>query len=163
MPRPQTATAGVCRYCGFALVESLLCLGLLAFALAVLVGAQVQTLRLSQTGWLDTQAEWLLNDMLERLRANPAGGDYTLRFGEAVPALPVDCEQLSCSSQQLANYDLRQWRARIDDGRVLPGAEGQILPAGDADWEISLRFHWRGAGSPAADTATRTVTVRTSP
>ncbi len=163
MPRPQTAAAGVCRYCGFALVESLLCLGLLAFALVSLVGAQVEALRLGQTAWLDTQAQWLLNDMLERLHANPAGGDYTLRFGEAVPASGVDCEQLSCSSQQLAAYDLRQWRARVDDRRVLPGAEGQIMRAGDADWEVSLRYHWRGAGPSAAGTATRTLTARTRP
>jgi len=163
MPRPQSAPAGVCQHHGFALVESLLCLGLLAFALAGLVGAQVEALRLGQTAWLDTQAQWLLNDMLERLHANPAGGDYTLRFGEAVPALPVDCEQLSCSSQQLAIYDLRQWRARVDDGRVLPGAEGQILRTGSAEWEVSLRFHWRGAGWSAEDTVTRTLTVRTRP
>lgn len=117
-------------------------------ATGVLTVLSMQTLALSRT-LANThllQAEWLLNDMLERMKANPAGFASSLS-DQPTGQLTPQCETVSgCSPVQLAAHDLAYWYQRVET--LLPGGGADVVPATldgfpDSTPAYQLRVHWQ--------------------
>lgn len=126
---------------GFSLLEVLIALLVLAIGLLGLAALQNVGLRLNSQSYERTQATILIDDMIDRMRANSAGvtaGDYNA----LVPALTntpptaTNCETTACATTSaVASYDANRWIAAIagtaTQRAALAGGMGRITPAGN--------------------------------
>lgn len=116
------------KQCGFTLLEVLIALLILSIGLLGLASLQTNGLRSNQMASMRTNATQLAYDIADRMRANPGGvdaQDYVIATGDADPTIPggENCESTTCTSAQMATYDLAQWRGAI---RALPGGTSSI-------------------------------------
>ena len=88
----------------------------------------------------------LAYDLMERIRANPAGlaaGAYA--GGDGAPASP-DCVAGPCAPQQMAAFDLSAWRCALGLGEANAGCnalmngQGAVAVNGDA---AAITIRWR--------------------
>ena len=121
---------------GFSLIEVMVTLAIVSVAALGMARLQTVTLRSNNSALLESQAATLAQDLIERVRANPAG-DYTTTYDSAVADGAVRCEGLeaNCDADAMAQFDLLQWKCSlgaiaIDDACALRGVAGQ-LPNGD--------------------------------
>ena len=85
-----------------------------------------------------SKAVMLANDLVERIRINPAGlatytaGGLTTPFGGGTLSAPAtDCAAVSCTPAQLAAYDLWLWERGIDGATVTAtGSDSVVRNAG---------------------------------
>lgn len=106
---------------GFSMLEILITLVIVAIALLGTAGLQVYAMRVNKGGQFRTQAIFLASDMAERMEANRAEavlGTYAVAATSAVGAAAVLCDAATCSSAQLAAWDINQWGTAISN--VLP-------------------------------------------
>jgi type IV pilus assembly protein PilV len=100
---------------GATLIESLVSLVILAIAVIGMLGVQVRTLMETNTAAGRTQAMLLIEDLSERIKANPGGygalSDYTFTEASTPPA--ASCNTTPCNSTALANWDKTQWLANL--------------------------------------------------
>lgn len=98
---------------GFSLLEILVALAVLSIGLLGLAALQTMSLRMGHDSYQRTQATMLAYDMVDRMRANPTGvanGHYdTVTIADNPTG--TDCVTSTCSSEQLANYDIRTWHS----------------------------------------------------
>ncbi|MDT8399011.1 MAG: type IV pilus modification protein PilV [Pseudomonadales bacterium] len=145
---------------GFSLLEVLLSLSILAFGLLGMTALQNEALKFNQAAFLDSQAQFLLNDMVERIRANRGSSLYLINFTEVPAAVAVNCTTTSCSSNQMALWDVKEWRDNVENPAFLPAGKGQIeFDVLTQVYVISIRYEWRQLNDP--DTTTRTLTMTT--
>jgi type IV pilus assembly protein PilV len=111
---------------GVTMVEALVALVVLSVGMLGIAGLYVSSLRAERTAQLRTQAVTLVNDMIDRIRANAqarAGYDMS----KATPA-SHDCVASSapspCTSEEMAAEDLKTWTDSAKD--TLPGGKGNI-------------------------------------
>ncbi len=108
---------------------------------------QIYALRANQGGSMLGQAAILANTMVERIRANPAAleseGAFAAEHG--VPAAAgADCSQQTCTREELARYDVRQWKQEL--ARVLVSGDGEIT-VGPTQVEITVRWDQERTGA----------------
>jgi len=138
-----------------ALLEVLMSSFILATGILAVINMQTLAMGTVQTNGYLLQAEWLLNDMLERSKANPTG------FIVALSTWPdgrfnARCESpAGCSMAELAAHDLADWQRRLAER--LPGGYGEIepvtireLPSPATPYRISVR--WQGSKNSGRDT-----------
>lgn len=121
---------------GFTLIEVMVALLVLSIGLLGLAALQTAALRDGQRAELRTRAVQAASDMVERMRANPAGtaaGRYDL---------PRNRTPRSTGATGAALTDLLAWRAGL---ARLPGGQGGITRC--------------SAGCPGGAAAVRSVTV----
>ena len=102
---------------GFTLIEVLVSMAILVFGLLGIAGLMVKGQRASYEAYQRQQALTLAQDMVERMRSNPAGAaSYVAvgagegsNMGHGTQAFPVDCDGTVCSADQLAAFDLTKW------------------------------------------------------
>lgn len=143
----QAFNAGSNRARGVALLEVLLSSFIMATGMLAMLSMQTLALGTAQRNADLLQAEWLLNDMLERMKANPGGFVLAL---QAVPEGRVTalCETLSaCSPYELAAHDLASWHYRLET--LLPAGHGEIsvmqIPGyPPASRVYRVRVRWQG-------------------
>jgi type IV pilus assembly protein PilV len=116
------------KQCGFTLLEVLIALLILSIGLLGLASLQTNGLRSNQMASMRTTATQLAYDIADRMRANPAGVDaqnYVIAANDADPVIPAgeNCEGVTCTTSQMATYDLAQWRGAT---RSLPGGTSSI-------------------------------------
>jgi Tfp pilus assembly protein PilV len=103
------------------------------------------------------EAVQLAYDMMDRIRANPAGDYDGLAIGDVPPAT-ANCLAGNCTEAQMAAFDQASWKCSLGNfnanavctalraaGALPSGAVQPGLPSGD--------------GAIAVDAATRVVTV----
>tara|TARA_R110000772_G_scaffold90923_20_gene187321 strand:- start:748 stop:1284 length:537 start_codon:yes stop_codon:yes gene_type:complete len=154
---------------GFSLIEVLISLSILAAGLLGMTALQNEALQFNQAAFTDSQAQFLINDMVERIRANRGNNTYAIAFNEVAPEAFVDCSSVTCSSNQMATWDIEQWRDLVestvaDDGvSYLPGGESQILfNSLNQTYIISVRYDWSQLGEPELNNdGKRTISVTT--
>lgn len=117
------------RQCGFTLLEVLIALLILSIGLLGLASLQTSGLRSNQMASMRTTSTQLAYDIADRMRANPVGVDaqnYTIAANAADPVIlsGENCESITCSTSQMATYDLAQWRGAV---RSLPGGTSAIV------------------------------------
>jgi len=101
---------------GFNLLEVLIALLVLAVGLLGLAALQNMGLRLGHQSYERTQAVLLVEEMIDRMRANPAGvtaNNYTLAQTSSPPSATTDCSSAFCTYSDMAEYDLNQWISTI--------------------------------------------------
>ena len=110
---------------GFSLLEVLVALLILSIGLLGLAALQTTSLQFNTGSYFRTQATFLAYDILDRMRANPAGvtaGNYDIATTSAAATAKgytTTCSS-NCSSADLAKYDLKEWYNRME--ALLPGS-----------------------------------------
>ncbi|TAN53112.1 MAG: type IV pilus modification protein PilV [Methylococcaceae bacterium] len=120
---------------GFTLIEVLVAVLILAIGLLGLAELQVVGLRNNHNAYLRSQAILLAYDIAERMRANPVGLSSGAYLGTATSD---DCEASTCTPQQMAGYDLRQWLDAVATAQ-LPSSSANIT-AGGAIYSIVISW-----------------------
>jgi len=115
---------------GVSLVEALVALVVMSVGMLGIASLYVASLKANRTALVRTQAVLLVNDMSDRIRANPRGrGAYALSTYADGPQ-PGGCAgdpEANCDAQQLAQDDLARWLATVR--ATLPGS-----PAADVEY-----------------------------
>jgi len=112
----NTSNPTINNQAGFTLMEVLIALLILSIGLLGLASLQTNGLRSNQMASMRTISTQLANDIADRMRANPTGVDaqnYVIATSDADPVIPAGeaCEGTTCTSAQMATYDLAQWAA----------------------------------------------------
>lgn len=115
---------------GASLIEALLATVLLSIALLGAASVQTSAMRQASAVSLQTQADLLARQMLDRMRLNPAGissGSYNEVVAESVPN-DSGCSASTCATAAaIAQADISQWQAQVDK---LPGGAGFVSGSG---------------------------------
>lgn len=145
---------------GFTLLEVLISLAILAVGMLGMIALQQEALQYSHAAFIDSQAQFLLADMAERIRANKGEAAHSIAYSEAAAAA-VDCERHSCTPGDMARWDIAQWRALVEDPAYLPQGESQIQCEGlTRTCVISIRYAWRQLGVDVSN-GKRTLSITT--
>ncbi|CAN5784739.1 hypothetical protein BH11PSE13_BH11PSE13_06590 [soil metagenome] len=122
---------GLKRQSGVTLIESLVATTVLAIGILSLLTVQIRTLAETQTSVHRAQAVRAIEDLAERIKANPDGfgqlraGAYTSPW-DATPNVASDaCDANACSPAELARSDIAQWRKTIS--RTLPLGQANVF------------------------------------
>ncbi len=116
---------------GAGLIEVLIALLVLAIGLLGLGALQTQSLRFNNESYFRTQATLLAMDMADRLRANrdyarTNSANYTFTVSDTSTSAINACESSACSPGELAQYDFKQWKDRVE--QALPGGTVSLAP-----------------------------------
>lgn len=153
-PRNGSQTAG------FTLIEVLVSLFILALGLLGMTALQTESLKYNYAAFTDSQAQFLLSDMAERIRANSGNNTYLMTYTEVIAPVTVDCALTTCNGNQMALWDMTQWRNTV--ALTLPQGETQILfNTLNRIYVISVRYDWSQLGDPDGTGEKRTVTITT--
>lgn len=109
---------------GFTLVEVLVAVVVFSFGLLGIAGMMGISVRNNHNGYLRTQANFLAENMMDRMRANPTavwGGAYS---GPAADGVTVCTLASPCNFNQLAAYDQENWARSL--AQYLPAGQGTI-------------------------------------
>jgi len=110
------------RAAGFSLIEVLVAMFVVAMGILALAGLLQASTRYSKMSELRSTATLLANDIADRIRANPIGGElgiggYDLAeraFPSPLVAARAPCtSNTPCSPGDLARVDLAEWTARV--------------------------------------------------
>lgn len=134
------------RQSGATLIEVLVTVVVLGVGLLGLAGLQATTLRSGYSAHLRSQATWLANDIIDRMRANrqaALAGDYDLA------AFPGSlCNPALVATGSRAAQDLAEWRNALGCG--LPNGTGRIERVNNA---FSVLIRWTDARGNIKDGA----------
>jgi type IV pilus assembly protein PilV len=105
---------------GFSMIEVLVTILLISLALLGTSGLQAYALKLNQGAQFRTQAVLLASDLAERMESNKFGavaGSYVYNCPATALAEITDCGPSggACTPAKLAEYDLLQWRASVQN------------------------------------------------
>ena len=147
---------------GFTLIEVMVSLFILAGGLLGMAALQNEVLKYNHAAFLDTQAQYLMSDMAERIRANRGNDAYVIAYSETAPTPSVDCATTSCSSNEMVAWDLNQWRSRVENSDYLPQGQSQIVyEVLTRTFVISIRYDWTQMGGVDISDGKRTVSITT--
>lgn len=117
---------------GFALLETLIALLVVALGLLGILGLQARTLVDTQTGVRQAQALRLIENLSERVRLNPnsnvqaVADNYITDWGNVTAS--TDCSA-GCTAATLAKFDIEQWKQTVKD--TLPLADAKVFYVND--------------------------------
>lgn len=111
---------------GISLIESLIALVVAALGILGVVGVQMRTLTDTSTTVRRAQAIRLIEDLGERMKANPNAlaviDNYLSDFSHN--PTPTNCPTNGCTNAQQAAYDLAIWKQSV---KVLPLGQARIF------------------------------------
>jgi type IV pilus assembly protein PilV len=162
---------------GVSLIEVLVAILIVALGILSMAIMQTKVTRLSKTSEARTMGNMLAADLADRMRANPDGvtaGAYA--FSTAIPtgatspsfSVTAQCNAStsSCNANQLAQFDLSDWRERVF--RSLPSGWARISAYDSANHAHDLWLIWQEpderttAQSPVLDTCPNGIAPSTS-
>ncbi|TGN38448.1 type IV pilus modification protein PilV [Marinobacter confluentis] len=122
------------RHKGFGLIEILVALLILAIGLLGMASLQTTSLQQTTGSQARTQAIFLAEDIVERIRANrPNRTSYVLTDPDA-----VDCDSdFAITNADIVDDDLDEWRNAL--ACLLPGGNGEIAVNGDV---VTVDITW---------------------
>jgi len=128
---------------GFAMIEVLL--AIVVLAIAMLAGSRMQILGMNYSQGAQTRstASMAVNDIVDRMRTNPAGVTALNYDGATTANLPANpnCAAIGCTPAQLAQLDLASWGDYFAPGNILSQAVGTISAA-DANNVRTITVSW---------------------
>ena len=153
---------------GVGLIEVLAALLVISIGILGMVGLQTKSLQHNHVAYLRSQAVIIGNDMMDRIRVNRslssvtegyvvAAGQFTTAQCSA-EAYPDNCETGSCTSAELAEYDIRQWKFQM--ACILPNSDGSIMiedSAAGRIYVISMRFDESRGQHPIREVVVRSA------
>jgi len=126
---------------GFTLLEVLIALLVLSIGLLGLAALQTTGLRSNEMASMRTTSTMLAYDISDRMRANPQGvaaGDYEIDSGPITVSV-IDCTTENCEPDELALYDLDQWKDAV---ATLPGGLGDITQTAGPPLTHTITVRW---------------------
>ena len=137
---------------GIGLLEILIAVVVISVGFLAAARMQVEGMRFSQGAYFQSQAHFLANDMVERMRSNPTGmklGAYdALDTRDAV--VSPNCATTDCTPAEQARQDAFDWRAYLDPATagsnvVLPGSasespSGTVTALGAGRYRVRLTW-----------------------
>ena len=147
---------------GFGLIEVLVAAFIIAVGVLGVTSAQMLSLKNNQSAYFRSQANFLVLDMLDRIRANIAGmantanpgtgiGLYSLQNTSGGGTLPVCSGATGCSPSQIVERDLIEWasyfpKASNNNVGLIPGSTGSITsvraPGLANAWDVTVTVMW---------------------
>lgn len=110
---------------GFSMIEVLVALLVLAVGLLGVLVMQARGLQFNQAGYMQSQAMFMAEDIVERIRTNQSAiNAYDIDFSDAGDSSAGFCDGV-CSDTELAASDLYQWK--LDLAKVLPKGDGRVV------------------------------------
>ena len=148
---------------GFSLLEVMVTLSIVSVGALGMAGLQTVSLRTNNNALLESQAATLVQDLIERVRANP-DGDYTTTFNTAIANTVCTGSNANCDADTMARYDLMVWKCSLGAASSACAARGIAgqLPNGVGsmtenvaanDYTISIRWF------DVASNANRTIVI----
>lgn len=134
---------------GATLIEVLIAVLVLAVGILGLMGLQINGKRTNYEALQRSAAVSLAQDMMNRMRANPNRASDTAFLdtnydtgaytgdgvgGGQITTAPTNCTTATCSTTQLAAYDLWAWEMRLD---AAAAGDGLINPTGCIDVDVT--------------------------
>ena len=151
---------------GVGLVEILIAVILLSFGFLAAAQMQVQGMRFSQGAYLESQAYFMISEMMDRMRANEAGtlaGAYSNIITQ--PGAPnPGCDNNFCDPDDQADQDIHDWSAYLHNLRgvdnfvpLLPGtdaapATGEILQRPNGVYTLVVSWNEKIGGGNKTQT-----------
>ncbi|MGB1270710.1 MAG: type IV pilus modification protein PilV [Endozoicomonas sp.] len=153
---------------GVGLIEVLVTLLVIAIGVLGMAGLHSRSLQYQQAAYIQSQATFLASDMLDRIQANRAQARtsnlYQVGLNQSVYSqclqkdYPDSCETGGCTPEQLAVYDVLQWKFQLTC--QLPGSQGSVSYSDSSDgrvYIITLSFPTGSKGVPVSDVVLRSV------
>lgn len=135
------------RATGFSLLEVLISLVVLSVGLLGMAGLMSTTVKSNDSAYMTSQANALAYNIIDRMRTNASGlqaGDYSVPMPAAPSTAtrePASCTGTSCSTSDLATYDIDQWQ--YDLAHKLPQGRGSVAPtASSGVYAITIKVLW---------------------
>lgn len=125
---------------GFTMIEMLVALLILSVGLLGIAALQTTGQRATYQAYVRTQATWLAYEMMDKMRNNNTVLDNYLSGNQTVTSPNTECDDNTCSLDQLAKYDLDNWFYRIND--ALPMGEGEIAAVGGVENQYIISLSW---------------------
>ncbi len=139
---------------GESLVEVMVAVLVLSVGLLGLAGLQAAGIRQNSSSYMRTQAVFLADQILDRVRANP-GTAYS-SVTAAFPSTVTDCQTNQCTPSQMSSYDIASWKCAFGTDyqsnqttctilgitQVLPNGQGSLgLVIGTTDiYQVSITW-----------------------
>lgn len=141
---------------GVGLVEVMVALVVLSIGLLGVANLQLSGLRMTQEAYFHSQAAVLAQDIIDRMRANPAAvaSDAYLRDSFADEKKVPRCAPVSLDGN-VADQDLALWTQRL--ACALPAGDGTVVRRNDGVMRITVRWRTREDGEDAFATETTEV------
>lgn len=151
---------------GFTLLEVMIAVLIVGVGILGVAGLQVISLQQNRNALLRDQALQAGNDIMDRMRANKLTS-YAAGIDDA-PASSVNCEDIVCTRQQMAEFDIAQWKCRINpfdagddlitlcdeefdiEKASLPGGKGSIVGEPPAVTEVTIQWVTNRDGSTSS-------------
>ena len=139
---------------GVGLIEVMVALFILGVGLLGILNMQTQSLVFNQQAYYLSQANALLWDISDRMKANSSVPEsYLMDFNSTV-STATDCESQECSATQLASWDTNQWLGAVRN--LLPQGDAEIVRNGSF-FEINIEFDLEQ--TPGVDPMTVSATL----
>jgi type IV pilus assembly protein PilV len=141
---------------GVSLIEVLVSLFIFSIGMLGLAGLQGTALKTADSANLRATAAVLSHEILENMRANRTAAlanNYDLDISAAAPPASADnCDTSSCTSTELAAYDLDNWWNKIIGGNN----SASQFPGGDASISVAngvatITILWNDARADSFD------------
>lgn len=158
---------------GVSLVEVLISVLLMSFALLGLAALQAQSISQQVGATNRGNVSTLIADIADRLRSNlTRAPGYDPLLGTATfsltsnwaaqatqPAAPSkDCQTTVCSPAELSTYDMTVWRRKVR--QELP--QGSAMVQGDVQNGVNITLMWYDKDFRTGDTSTQSATCSNS-
>ncbi len=150
-------TAGRRRNSGFAMIEVLVAMFLIALWMLASAGTQISSLKFQKSAANRALAISLAGELSERIEANLAAaatGAYGLASTSSAVAPATDCAAVFCTPAQMANFDLAQWSGRV--ASTLPVVNMSVVQgtaaSGLSTYTITLSWNERRGRQTYAET-----------
>jgi type IV pilus assembly protein PilV len=128
---------------GFSLIELLVSVLIMSIGVLGMAGLQVLSLQQNRSALLQGEATLLVNDIMDRIRANPSTA-YSGILVTDTPVSVTNCVGNTCSEAEMRAFDVAQWQCSINS---LDSAGAQITACNDYGVTGSL------PGGPCANLA----------
>ncbi len=122
---------------GYTLLETLISLFILTTTLLGFAALSTQALQTTRGAIQHDLATLQANDLVERIRANPAAVDSGTYLSLSGTPSGSDCGATSCTTEEMARFDLREWNSR--NATLLPSGSGTISSSGN---EYIVTISW---------------------
>ncbi len=127
---------------GFSLLEVLITMLIVSFGLLGIAGIIVTSLKNNQSSYARSQASLMVNDIIDRMRANRSGAEASPSpYNLTLTAAPAGAD--------IATDDLTQWRAALASN--LPSGTGSVA-VDDTTKKVTVTVQWDDSHG-TADTA----------
>ena len=163
---------------GFTLVEVMVSLVVLSIGLLGIAKLVMVSSHSNDSAYMRGQATALAYEILDRMRANPAGAlahNYDIAFN-TMPAAPTSCDGtvVVCTPAQIAAWDLYTWTQHMTSATnttvpvvrngALPAGTGRIVTSATSPVTATIQVEWDDSVAQTvfnAATPTEIVTVET--